>query len=41
MVIADYDVLVVRSFIDVLDVLQGHQELGAEVLLDRNLRRTA
>jgi hypothetical protein len=29
----------VRNFIDVWDVLQGQQELGAEVLLDRNLWR--
>jgi dihydropteroate synthase len=35
-----HDIQEVRNFIDVWDVLQGHQELGAEVLLDRNLWRT-
>lgn len=34
-----HDIEEVRNFIDVWDVLQGHQELGAEVLLDRNLWR--
>ena len=34
-----HDIQEVRNFIDVWDVLQGHQELGAEVLLDRNLWR--
>ena len=35
-----HDIQEVRNFIDVWDVLQGHQELGAEVLLDRSLWRT-
>jgi dihydropteroate synthase len=35
-----HDIQEVRNFIDVWDVLQGHQELGAEVLLDRTLWRT-
>jgi hypothetical protein len=30
----------VRNFLDVWDVLQGHQDLGADVLLDRDLWRT-
>lgn len=34
-----HDIQEVRNFIDVWDVLQGHQELGAEVLLDRALWR--
>jgi dihydropteroate synthase len=34
-----HDIQEVRNFIDVWDVLQGHQELGADVLLDRNLWR--
>jgi dihydropteroate synthase len=34
-----HDIQEVRNFIDVWDVLQGHQELGAEVLLDRSLWR--
>jgi dihydropteroate synthase len=34
-----HDIQEVRNFIDVWDVLQGHQVLGAEVLLDRNLWR--
>jgi dihydropteroate synthase len=34
-----HDIQEVRNFIDVWDVLQGHQKLGAEVLLDRNLWR--
>ena len=34
-----HDIGEVRNFIDVWDVLQGHQELGAEVLLDRGLWR--
>jgi dihydropteroate synthase len=34
-----HDIQEVRNFIDVWDVLQGHQELGAEVLLDRTLWR--
>jgi dihydropteroate synthase len=36
-----HDIQEVRNFIDVWNVLQGHQELGAEVLLNRNLRRAA
>ena len=35
-----HDIQEVRNFIDVWDVLQGHQELGAEVLLDRSLWRS-
>jgi dihydropteroate synthase len=35
-----HDIQEVRNFIAVWDVLQGHQELGAEVLLDRSLWRT-
>ena len=35
-----HDIQEVRNFIDVWDVLQGHQELGAEVLLDRTLWRS-
>ena len=35
-----HDIQDVRNFLDVWDVLQGHQELGAEVLLDRTLWRT-
>jgi dihydropteroate synthase len=34
-----HDIQEVRNFIDVWDVLQGHQELGSEVLLDRALWR--
>jgi dihydropteroate synthase len=34
-----HDIQEVRNFIDVWDVLQGHQELAAEVLLDRTLWR--
>lgn len=34
-----HDIEEVRNFLDVWDVLQGHQDLGAEVLLDRNLWR--
>ena len=34
-----HDIQEVRNFIDVWDVLQGHQELGADVLLDRTLWR--
>jgi dihydropteroate synthase len=34
-----HDIQEVRNFIDVWDVLQGHQEIGAEVLLDRSLWR--
>jgi dihydropteroate synthase len=34
-----HDIQEVRNFIDVWDVLQGYQELGAEVLLDRSLWR--
>jgi dihydropteroate synthase len=34
-----HDIQEVRNFIDVWDALQGHQELGAEVLLDRSLWR--
>lgn len=34
-----HDIQEVRNFIDVWDVLQGHQELGAEVLLDHSLWR--
>lgn len=34
-----HDIQEVRNFIDVWDVLQGHQELGSEVLLDRDLWR--
>jgi dihydropteroate synthase len=34
-----HDIQEVRNFVDVWDVLQGHQELGAEVLLDRTLWR--
>jgi dihydropteroate synthase len=34
-----HDIQEVRNFIDVWDVLQDHQELGAEVLLDRSLWR--
>ena len=34
-----HDIEEVRNFLDVWDVLQGHQELGAEVLLDRDLWR--
>jgi dihydropteroate synthase len=34
-----HDIQEVRNFIDVWDVLQGYQELGAEVLLDRTLWR--
>lgn len=34
-----HDIEEVRNFIDVWDVLQGHSELGAEVLLDRSLWR--
>lgn len=36
-----HDVEEVRNFLDVWDVLQGHRELGAEVLLDRDLWRAA
>jgi dihydropteroate synthase len=35
-----HDVEEVRNFLDVWDVLQGHRELGADVLLDRNLWRS-
>jgi dihydropteroate synthase len=35
-----HDIQEVRNFIDVWDVLQGHQELGEEVLLDRTLWRS-
>jgi hypothetical protein len=35
-----HDIQAVRNFIDVWDVLQGHQDLGSEVLLDRSLWRT-
>jgi dihydropteroate synthase len=35
-----HDIEEVRNFLDVWDVLQGHTELGADVLLDRNLWRT-
>jgi dihydropteroate synthase len=34
-----HDIEEVRNFLDVWDVLQGHRELGADVLLDRNLWR--
>ena len=34
-----HDIGEVRNFIDVWDVLQGHADLGAEVLLDRGLWR--
>lgn len=34
-----HDIQEVRNFIDVWDVLQGHRELGADVLLDRTLWR--
>jgi dihydropteroate synthase len=34
-----HDIQEVRNFIDVWDVLQGHQDLGADVLLDRDLWR--
>jgi dihydropteroate synthase len=34
-----HDIEDVRNFLDVWDVLQGHSELDAEVLLDRNLWR--
>lgn len=34
-----HDIEEVRNFLDVWDVLQGHQELGADVLLDRGLWR--
>ena len=34
-----HDIEEVRNFLDVWDVLQGHTELGAEVLLDRALWR--
>jgi dihydropteroate synthase len=34
-----HDIQEVRNFIDVWDVLQGHQDLGSEVLLDRSLWR--
>jgi dihydropteroate synthase len=34
-----HDIEEVRNFLDVWDVLQGHTELGADVLLDRNLWR--
>lgn len=36
-----HDVEDVRNFLDVWDVLQGNRELGAEVLLDRELWRAA
>jgi dihydropteroate synthase len=35
-----HDIEEVRNFLDVWDVLQGHRELGADVLLDRTLWRT-
>lgn len=35
-----HDVEEVRNFLDVWDVLQGHRELGADVLLDRDLWRS-
>ena len=35
-----HDIEDVRNFLDVWDVLQGHKELGAEVLLDRELWRS-
>jgi hypothetical protein len=34
-----HDIEDVRNFLDVWDVLQGHQDLGADVLLDRDLWR--
>jgi dihydropteroate synthase len=34
-----HDIEDVRNFLDVWDVLQGHSQLGAEVLLDRELWR--
>jgi dihydropteroate synthase len=34
-----HDIEEVRNFLDVWDVLQGHRELGSEVLLDRSLWR--
>jgi dihydropteroate synthase len=34
-----HDIEDVRNFLDVWDVLQGHSQLGAEVLLDRDLWR--
>lgn len=36
-----HDIEEVRNFLDVWDVLQGHRELGADVLLDRDLWRAA
>lgn len=34
-----HDIQEVRNFIDVWDVLQGHKDLGSDVLLDRDLWR--
>jgi dihydropteroate synthase len=34
-----HDIEEVRNFLDVWEVLQGHTELGADVLLDRSLWR--
>jgi dihydropteroate synthase len=34
-----HDIEEVRNFLDVWDVLQGHSELGADVLLDKALWR--
>ena len=34
-----HDIEEVRNFLDVWDVLQGHAELGSDVLLDRSLWR--
>lgn len=36
-----HDIREVRNFLDVWDVLQGHRDLGADVLLDRELWRAA
>lgn len=36
-----HDIVDVRNFLDVWDVLQGHRDLGADVLLDRTLWRAA
>ena len=36
-----HDIRDVRNFLDVWDVLQGHRDLGADVLLDRALWRAA
>ena len=36
-----HDIADVRNFLDVWDVLQGHQELSADALLDRSLWRSS